>query len=328
LAAIVLLIVAVAFQPESFAQERSATPTCTPESALRIVATRKPTPTRTPTPTPTPIGFSNPERVTILGYSDNAGNNNVAMEPFISRDGNYLFFNNSNSAKVTSLFWSTRIDDVTFQFQGELGGVDTATLDAVPSMDADDNFFFITTRSYFSRGEPGYLTTIYSGSFSNGIVSAVGPVPGAASPRIGLVDFDQEISADGQTLYYTQGLFTGGSVPSSAKIMIARRGTSGFAPDPKSAKLMANVNSGGFLNYAADTSASELELFFTRASAKGPVIFTATRASVSEPFGKPQRIAAITGFSEAPSISPDGKSLYYHFKDKAGVFVIQRVTRP
>ncbi len=35
--------------------------------------------------------FTNPQPVTIEGYSQDA------MEPFISPDGNYLFFNNSNS---------------------------------------------------------------------------------------------------------------------------------------------------------------------------------------------------------------------------------------
>jgi hypothetical protein len=42
-------------------------------------STRTPKPTRTPTPTPTPVPFANPERVIILGYSDNAGNNNFAI---------------------------------------------------------------------------------------------------------------------------------------------------------------------------------------------------------------------------------------------------------
>src|ERR1700676_203637 len=44
-----------------------------------------------PTPAPTPVPFSNPELVTINGY------NQDAEEPFISRDGKYLFFDNSNA---------------------------------------------------------------------------------------------------------------------------------------------------------------------------------------------------------------------------------------
>ena len=58
-----------------------------------------------------------------------------------------------------------------------------------------------------------------------------------------------------------------------------------------------------------------------------PVIYTATRAKVTKPFGKPRKIAAITGFAEAPALSPDEKSLYYHLKVN-GTFQIYRVTRP
>ena len=81
------------------------------------------------------------------------------------------------------------------------------------------------------------------------------------------------------------------------------------------------------LNYAADLSAAELEIFFTRLEAGSPAIYTASRTSKTKPFGRPHRIEAITGFTEAPSISPDGKSLYYH-KNEGGIFVIFRVTRP
>src|ERR1039458_4179296 len=57
--------------------------------------------------------FGNPETVQILGYNDNEGNSNDAMEPFISRGGNLMLFNSSNAAATTNLFWATRIDDVT-----------------------------------------------------------------------------------------------------------------------------------------------------------------------------------------------------------------------
>src|ERR1700735_5350546 len=65
---------------------------------------------------PTSGVFTNPEPVTIEGYSADA------MEPFISPDGNYLFFNDSNSLPQTNLYYATRIADVTFQFQGGIVG--------------------------------------------------------------------------------------------------------------------------------------------------------------------------------------------------------------
>jgi len=120
--------------------------------------------------------FSNPERITIRGYSDHA------MEPFISRDGRYLFFNNSNDPSVnTNLHYAERINDLTYEYKGEVGK-------------------------------------------------------------------------------------------------------------------------------------------------NGPVIYRSTRKNVTQPFDPPERIAAIKGFVEAPTLSPDGRSLYYHRKDGER-FVIYRVTR-
>jgi len=274
--------------------------------------------------------FGKPEIVQILGYDDNQGYSNDAMEPFISRDGNFLFFNNLNTgttANPTYLFWATRVDDVTFQYQGEIGGEvnSSGPLDAVPSMDENGNFYFVTTRSYFDTGI-GYLSTIYSGPFAAGSVTPVNPVPGVAAPKIGLINFDEEISADGNTLYFTQGNFATGNLTSTTMMVATRQGGS-FVVDPNSAKIMKTINN-KYLNYAADTSADELEFFFTRTNLKvGPAIYMATRKSTSKPFGVPKKIDAISGFAEAPSISPDDLSLYYHVKNASGIFVINRVTR-
>src|SRR3984957_18130740 len=59
--------------------------------------------------------FTNPQPVTIEGYSEDA------MEPFVSPDGHYLFFNSSNAVVPTNLYYATAVDDtgLTFQFQGE-----------------------------------------------------------------------------------------------------------------------------------------------------------------------------------------------------------------
>ncbi|MHB8384314.1 MAG: TolB-like translocation protein [Candidatus Binataceae bacterium] len=279
-------------------------------------------------PKPSYSDFENPQMVQILGYNDNQGNSNNAMEPFISRDGNFLFFNGLNTAPATSLYWATRVNDVTFQFRGEVGGAVNSggPLNAVASMDTGGNFYFITTRSYGSPGSPGYLATLYSGPFLNGAVTPVNPVPGMAATRPGLIVFDDEISADGNTLYFTLGDYSTGSLTATTMMAATRRG-GGFVVDPNSTRIMHTINN-RFLNYAADISADELEFFFTRTNLKvGPEIWTATRKSISKPFERPRQIKAITGFAEAPSISPDGLSLYYHVKNPDGVFVINRVTR-
>ncbi|NJN64367.1 MAG: hypothetical protein HC882_05415 [Acidobacteria bacterium] len=62
-------------------------------------------------------GFGAVERVTILGYDGDA------MEPFITRDGRFLLFNNRNDPKIdTKLLVAERRDDVTFVYRGELAG--------------------------------------------------------------------------------------------------------------------------------------------------------------------------------------------------------------
>src|SRR5512136_2693152 len=142
------------------------------------------------TPEPQPGDFANPQRVTIQGYSDHA------MEPFISRDGKYLFFNNSNDPAVdTNLHWAERIDDFTFRYKGEIGGVNTTALEGVASMDRNGVFYFVSTRSYEHDS-----STIYRGTFDNGTVSAIELAPGVSTATPGIVNFDAEISPDCRTL--------------------------------------------------------------------------------------------------------------------------------
>jgi hypothetical protein len=275
---------------------------------------------RRPTPSASPVPFSNPEVVSIRGYTQDA------EEPFISRDGNYLFFDNSNDPAKnanTDIFWATRIDEVTFQYQGPIAGVDTTTaLEGVPSMDVNGVFYFVSPKNY----TPPDYATIYSGIFSNGDVPSVALVPGISRMKAGRVNFDAEISADGNTLYFVDSVFRDNQ-PKKAEIVIARKNGNTFVRDPRSAKIMARINTAN-LQYAPDTSASELEIFFTRITPTGTETLMAQRADISLPFGKPEKIAAISGFSEAPSISPDGKSLYYHHRDADGIFRVYRVTRP
>ncbi|HKF29277.1 MAG TPA: hypothetical protein VKB29_08600 [Candidatus Binataceae bacterium] len=263
--------------------------------------------------------FTNLQAVTITG------NGQDAMEPFLTRDGKVLFFNNSNAPTVdTNLFWATKVDDLTFQLQGQIGGVNGSALDAVASMDLSNNFFFVSTRSYDTT-----LSTIYSGNYSLGSVSGPTIVAGVSPTRRGFVDFDQEISADGNTLYFTEGLFTGGSVPASSEVLIARRSGNGFVRDAHHSKeILRTINSTGRLNYAACTSPDELEIFFTRLNGKDPAILMASRTSTTKPFGTTEKILAITGFVEAPTITSDGRSLYFHRRNPEGIFSIYRVTRP
>ncbi len=273
-------------------------------------------PPRTQAPADDPSNaFQDPQRVTIAGYEGDA------MEPFISRDGKYLFFNNLNEPSVnTNLYWAERIDDLHFKYRGELQGVNTPALEGVPSMDRNGNFYFVSNRSYDQTA-----STLYRAKFANGVLAGVELVPGVSLAKPGIVNFDAEISADGNTLYFVESQFNFFRQPESARILIARRNGNTFVRDAASASIMQAINSEG-LNYAPATSASECEIFFTRAGPQGPAIYMAKRADKSQPFQEPLRLAAITGFVEGPTLSADEQSLYYHKKEN-GRLVLYRVSR-
>jgi hypothetical protein len=266
-------------------------------------------------PEPGYRGFGAPQRVTIRGYADHA------MEPFISRDGRHLFFNNSNDPKVdTNLHYAARVDDLTFDYRGEVKGANSAALDGVASMDRSGNFFFVSTRSYAQS-----LSTLYRGRFADGTVAGVELVRDVSLNRPGMLIFDAEVSPGGEVLFIVDGEFRGGPVPRSADIAVAVRDGSVFRRHPASAEFMRKVNTAA-LEYAPSVSADLLELFFTRASGRQLAIYRSARRSRDEPFGVAERIASITGHVEAPSLSGDGRSLYYHRLD-GDRFVIYRVGR-
>jgi hypothetical protein len=144
------------------------------------------------------------------------------------------------------------------------------------------------------------------------------------------VNFDVEISSDGQFLYGVDGDLTGGAIPKSADLFVAKRVGDRFARLPDSARIMANVNTFD-LEYAAAVPSDGLELFFTRMTGllfwRKLTIEHATRKSADEPFGPSRTVRAITGFVEAPAVTDDGKALYYHQKVD-GMHRIYRVSRP
>jgi WD40-like Beta Propeller Repeat len=266
---------------------------------------------------PAYAAFRDPMPVSIRGYDGDA------MEPFVSRDGHYLFFNDRNDPQLnTDLHYAARIDDLTFGYKGKIAGVNSPDLDGVPSMDSAGDFYFVSTRSYRSS-----LSTIYRGKWSGGSIGGADVVPGISLQQMGAVNFDAEISADGRTLYFVDGTFRSGEVPRTADIVFAERAGPAFARSTRSTEILGNVNT-DMLEYAPSVSADGLELFFTRLdpSRRSPRVFRSARRSPDQAFGPPQPVAAITGFAEAPTLSPDGRALYFHRKD-GDRFVIYRVTR-
>jgi hypothetical protein len=78
--------------------------------------------------------FTNEQKVTIAGYSSDA------MEPFITKNGDYLFFNSYQGVNGKDLYYADRISDITFEFKGEIQGVNASYLDGNPTMDELNNF--------------------------------------------------------------------------------------------------------------------------------------------------------------------------------------------
>ncbi len=261
--------------------------------------------------------FDNPTVVIIEGYDGDA------MESFISRDGRYLFFNNLNSSEVkTNLYYAEYLNDSTFIFRGEIDGVNSEYLDTVPTMDTLNVFYFISTRSYDSTE-----CTIYCGLFDSGKVLDVHLINGFKPDDPLIVNFDAEISCDGKTLYTVNSRFSVLGSPQTCDIIILEKDDNGnFYKIDNSDEITRYINTDGF-EYAACISMDQLELFFTHWNKKdNPQIYVAKRSSVNEPFGYPQKIIAVDGFVEGPTLSSDGTKLYYHKKvgDRFVIYYVKR----
>lgn len=272
-------------------------------------------------PSPSFTPFSNPELVTVTGYDGDV------MEPFISRDGGTLFFNDAGGVTEKDIFYATFVDQTTFAYQGPISAINTAAVDGVPTMDDDSKFYFVSTENY---SPPTTYDTLYVGSWTGSSVVSVTEVSGLATPTPGFVNFDIEVSPDGSALYFNEGDFRGGnSFPDADTIIIAADNGSGFVPLAESATILANVNTSD-LEYAVAISRDGLELFFTRLelATMEAAIYQTHRSSINDVFDVPQRITVIEGFVEGPALSTDETSLYYHRKNPTtNKFELYRVTR-
>lgn len=255
------------------------------------------------------IEFGTPQPVSIQGY------NNDIMEPFLTRDGSFLFFNNLNVPSVnTNLHWCTKINDTLFQYEGELENINTESLEGVPTMDSKGNLYYIHTGTYNQT-----LSTIYKGKFSSGSVTNSELVQNISLEIPGWLNFDVEVSDDGNTLYFVDGRFDSNGGPYEANLVMAKRTSNNFIRSENSDEIFQDINTGD-LEYAAAISKNELEILFTRVavpfnSNSEPKIFIATRNNIREPFSNVDIVSALTGFVEGATYSPDDKGIYFHKKE-------------
>lgn len=257
-----------------------------------------------------------------------------AMEPFISGDGNTLFFNSINDGVDTKLYYSTKINDSTFTFVGELNGPNQSTplhLDAVADMDSANNFYWTSTRNY-----PAKLDNLHRGNYNSGNVTSIGRVHGNFNKSIpGWLVMDHGISYNGQFLYFNNARLNKNECqgPCETEMGIAQKvNDSTFNQIPNSNAILQNINDTNFIYYASCISSDNLELYYTRYprdTITANTLFeicVAVRSSPADNFSVPKVLFSelIGDLIEAPTLTTNKQIIYYHRKTPSSHKIVMR----
>ena len=247
-----------------------------------------------------------------------------AMEPSISADGNYIFFNNSNNGPTTSLFYATKVNDSIFTYTGALVGANqtvTPRLDAVASSDSANNFFWTSTRNF-----PTQFDNCFHGTFNGTDVVNIGRLHGTFYIyTAGWLMMDAAINYSGNLLYYTNGYFGPtyagcGGIPCQAKLGVAQKqNDSTFNKLSNSDVIMQNINDTNYVVYAPNVSKNGLELYYTRLLKSdislGTQICVSVRTNLTDTFSLPSIFHPFSTFiPEATTLTSDQLKIYYHKK--------------
>ena len=247
-----------------------------------------------------------------------------AMEPFISKDGNYIFFNSLNNSITTSLYYATKVNDSTFTYIGTLTGANqpvTPRLDAVASLDSANNFFWTSTRDLISKFE-----NCFYGKFNGTDVVSIGRVRGNFYIyTFGWIMMDAEINYNGSLLYYTNAnfgpTFSGcNGVPCDGKLGVAQKqNDSTFNKLVNSDIMMKNINDVNYVVYAPNISKDGLELYYTRILKNnlslGTQICVSVRANLKDIFSLPGILHPFSTLApEGTTLTSDQSKIYYHKK--------------
>jgi len=273
-----------------------------------------------------------PSHVALNGYTYN---NSQAMEPFLSRDGKWLFWNSRNEGNNVSLHYGLFINPNQVRYVNQVGGQANNPiphLDAVPAMDIKNNFYWVSTRDY-----PQNPQNLQHGVFDpdTGKVPIASHVIGdfyADNSQCCWIAMDQEINIDGSLLFFVNAFFPypPGPVPAFSNISFATPNSDGtWSEHPRAVEIMASVNnvvSPFQLRYGPSSFGPDgLELYFT-VRVSEPVVsglFVAKRASLEDVFGPPERIPLPNGSylePEAPTISADGSLMMFNRLDCDGKY--------
>jgi hypothetical protein len=253
------------------------------------------------------------------------------MEPFITKNGDYLFFNSYQGVNGKDLYYADRISDITFEFKGEIQGVNASYLDGNPTMDELNNFYFVSTRNLDTANK-----TVYGGVFDSGTVTGLHQIKGTINvPTPYWINKGVEISKDENTLFTSNVKFSAGkTIPRKGDLRFAVKTGNVLNTPSNQADILANINTDGAIEYAGELSADELELFYSQLTLSSPPVFKlyhAKREQIDGVFGKPISIEApfeddVHAFVEGPSLSDDGSSLHNH-KLENGAFSIFMLSR-
>lgn len=257
-----------------------------------------------------------------------------AMEPFISPDGNYLFFNNLNDGVTTKLYYASKINNSTFTFIGEVNGTNqtiTPHLDAVADMDANGNFYWTSTRNY-----PTELDNLFHGTFNSGTVTNSARVHGNFNMNIpGWLIMDHCISLDGTYLYFNNARFDSQNCQGACEttLGVAKKvNTTTFNTLSNSDLILQNINDSNYIIYAPYISSDNLELYYSR-YLKGQItsntvfeICVAIRNNSNDSFSVPKVLFSepISNLIEAPVLTVDKKIIYYHKKTGNTHIIVMR----
>lgn len=251
---------------------------------------------------PDATGWANPQPVTIEGYTGSA------EEPRFSPDGQYLVFDDRTDANPASrIYCARRVDDLHWQFMGEVGGANAPGFNEAAGFDNSD-----PPHLYFMRGpQPPDHNGAWRGTWHDGILAQVAPVPGlgSGSNEPSVLNGIDAVGHDG--VIYLVRLDTRTQPPKSTASVALPASQADFARN--FVAIYSNLQPGILTGAPKPISRDGLTAFFTRDGPGGQAhILVARRASTAEPFGAPQIITAADGFVEGQTLSPDETKLYYH----------------
>ena len=284
--------------------------------------------------------FENPQAVDIHGLPHGADGRPISTEePFISRDGRFLFFNTGEHENNKDLHYAEWMR-TRWVYRGPIGPHVNTPKDVQGNATMDNAYTFFYTDSSTET-----MARLAQFSPNMGELTSIRDFTGVPKRKVKLIaqkvsgNMGVEVSADGNMVYFSRatwdlnGLKIGRIVESDIFFTTKRSGTYVY-DDLEAQRIMRHINTSD-LEYAASIASDGSELFFTRlaladlqAGTIRSTIMRSTRASVSEAFSKPVQIEAIgsSDFVEGPTISGDGKELYYH-KREGDRFRLYKVTR-